>query len=580
MKKQIIFLPIIFLILFSQLAFSQDTTNATDLKTDKKENTKNEISPELKKDAVEFLRNTAVEVNNMRTLENRISFSAEMAGLMWFSNENEARAMYQNVISNFRQLLAQYDAELNAMGITPEDASGATRYSNTAKSKVARKFSKALGVRQQVTTSLAEHDPRLAFEFFTETAQAISNPEMRKQTEQSDAYFETRLLQQIAENDIETALKYARKNLAKGFNYETVSLLRKIYDKDTDKGIAFGEDIISKLKSDAPNPEGFYFFTSLLSFGEETIGNSKDKKTGKEKRPIFSDQNMREIAEILAQEILKREDGSEFEGYISQIEKYSPARALQIRTKFGLKKNNVKVSTKVASVESPLPDSSPVPPNAKENLEKQLTENIGNLGKKELTDEEKQKIVEQSRKIINSIDDRNQKIMALSGLALQVFQTGDKKLATEILDESRSLINYQPVNYRDYMETWLLIGGYSQIDAEKAFPILESTIYRLNDTISAFVKVGEFIDVEGEMVEEGEVQLGSFGGGMTRELMGGLGVAIAPVRSLAIADFKRTKDLTNRFDRQEVRILAKMLVLRAMLGNDKDTNMEDTMPEI
>ncbi len=578
MKKQIISLPIIFLLLFAQIAFSQEITNATDLKADKKGDAKNEISPELKKDAVEFLRNTAVEVNNMRTLENRISFSAEMAGLMWFSDETEARAMYQNVINNFRQLLAQYDAELNAMAVTPDEM-GALMYSNTAKSNVARKFTKALTVRQQVTTSLAEHDPRLAFEFFTETAQAISNPQMRKQTEQSDSYFETRLLQQIAENDVDTALKYARKNLDKGFNYETISLLKKIYNKDADKGIAFGENIISKLKSDTPNPEGFYFFTSLLSFGEETIGNSKDKKTGKEKRPIFSDQNMRDIAEIMAQEILKREDGSDFEGYISQIEKYVPARAVQIRSKFGIKKNNAKGSTKIASVETPPPNPLPTP-NEKENIEKQLTENIENLGKKELTGEEKQKVIEQSRKIINSIDDRDKKIMALSGLALQIFQTGDKKLASEILDESRSLINLQPVNYRDYMETWILIGGYSQVDAEKAFPILESTIYRLNDTISAFVKVGEFIDVNGDMVEEGEVQLGSFGGGFTRELMGGLGTAVAPIRSLAIADFKRTKDLTNRFDRQEVRILAKMLVLRAILGNDKAENETEILPEI
>jgi predicted Mrr-cat superfamily restriction endonuclease len=52
---------------------------------------------------------------------------------------------------------------------------------------------------------------------------------------------------------------------------------------------------------------------------------------------------------------------------------------------------------------------------------------------------------------------------------------------------------------------------------------------------------------------------------MTREL----NLADSTIRVLAIADFEKTKDLTNRFDRQEVRILAKMLVLRAVLGDDK-----------
>src|SRR5687768_1102162 len=109
MKKQITSLPLIFLLLFAQIAFSQENPSE---KAEKKEDTRNEISPELKKEAVDFLRNTAVEVSNMRTLENRISFSAEMAGLMWFSDEQEARTMYQNVINNFRQLLAQHDAQL------------------------------------------------------------------------------------------------------------------------------------------------------------------------------------------------------------------------------------------------------------------------------------------------------------------------------------------------------------------------------------------------------------------------------------------------------------------------------------
>ena len=108
---------------------------------------------------------------------------------------------------------------------------------------------------------------------------------------------------------------------------------------------------------------------------------------------------------------------------------------------------------------------------------------------------------------------------------MQVAQLGDKKLASEVLEEAGSLINLQPVNYRDYMEIWMLITAYSSIDAEKSFPLLENTIYRLNDTLAAFVKVGEFIDVEGDIVEDGEVQLGSFGGGMTRELLRGLGAS-------------------------------------------------------
>ncbi|MBA2606284.1 MAG: hypothetical protein H0U96_05385, partial [Acidobacteria bacterium] len=63
---------------------------------------KDKISAELRKDAVSFLRETTTDVNNMRTLENRISFSAELANLMWFNDEKEARAMFKSVITDFR----------------------------------------------------------------------------------------------------------------------------------------------------------------------------------------------------------------------------------------------------------------------------------------------------------------------------------------------------------------------------------------------------------------------------------------------------------------------------------------------
>src|SRR5688572_21095308 len=74
----------------------------------------------LKKEAVTFLRETLVDVNNLRTLENRISFSAELAGLMWFHDEKEARSLYLLAFGNFKELLIQYAQQMNAFG-EPKD---------------------------------------------------------------------------------------------------------------------------------------------------------------------------------------------------------------------------------------------------------------------------------------------------------------------------------------------------------------------------------------------------------------------------------------------------------------------------
>jgi len=120
----------------------------------------------------------------------------------------------------------------------------------------------------------------------------------------------------------------------------------------------------------------------------------------------------------------------------------------------------------------------------------------------------------------------------------------------------------------------MLASGLATSNPDKAFPLLEETIGRANDTLAAFIKVGEFIDVAEEVIQDGEVQVGAFGGQMVRGLTRELGMADTTIQVLAHADFGKTKALTNRFDRAEIRILAKMMVLRAVLDDKKGTKPE------
>lgn len=561
MRRKLPGLFILFL-LSAQIVFSQT------VKIEKKD----EISPELRKEAVAFLRETAAEVGSLRSLESRISFSSEMASLMWFADEREARAMYQTVFNDFRQLLAQYDSQSGASDDTSDEAgNGAPLF---GRNKAAQKLMKALNVRQQIATSLAEHDAPLALAFFTDSAQAVANPKIRKQIEESDAYFETRLLSQIAAQDVDTALKYGRKNLAKGVNYQLFDVLKKIYDKDSDKGAAFGEDIVQKLKSETASTDKLSSLASVLNLGAENLEKLKEKPG---KKPLFGEQSLREIADLLARQMLKNTDteSDDATDYIAHIERFSPASAARVRQKFAAANSpRTKAVSGMMLPASPPPPPAPTKIEAEQDKQKQLMENVQSLGAKQISKEEREKIIGAARKTIANIKEPTQKLLALSALALQISALGDRELAGQIMDEAKSITNLQPKNYIDFMQIWMLSSGYAQVDAPKAFPILEETIARLNETISAFVKVGEFIDVGGEMIEDGEIQVGGFGGNLTRELTRNLAGADATIRSLAKTDFARTKNLTDKFDRAEVRILAKMLVLRSLFGNKEEKTEE------
>jgi hypothetical protein len=347
-------------------------------------------------------------------------------------------------------------------------------------------------------------------------------------------------------------------------------LLKKIYAKDAEKGASFGEDILKKIKSVDATPDNFYHLNSLLGLGIENLEQIK-KEPGK--RPMFTEQSMREIADLLAQALLKREniDNSEIQSYLPQIERFSPARTAQIRQKINTKNTKEGVAFEAEDAPpSPMTDSN----TSRAATQKKLMEDVASLKTKTLSKEERQKVVEQARKIIASVKNREQKFFALSALAAQVALSGDKESASQIMDDARSLINPQPKNYREYTETWIVITGYAGVDTEKAFPMLENTIFRLNETISAAIKVAEFIDTSNDIIEDGEVQVGSFGGEITRGLLRSLGTIDMTIQNLAKADFVRAKALTNKFERQEIRILAKMIVLRGILGESHPSNGE------
>lgn len=198
--------------------------------------------------------------------------------------------------------------------------------------------------------------------------------------------------------------------------------------------------------------------------------------------------------------------------------------------------------------------------------EKKMMDDVMKIGSGKLPDDQRDKIIQQARKTIMSMPGKDKKVADLSALAAQVNKAGDQELANDIMRDAASFVNTQPKNYQDYLLSWMLASGYAAVDPEKAFPILDDTIGRANEVIVSSIKVAEFIDTGEDIIADGELQVGSFGGSMVRSLTNELGAADPTLQILAKADFQRMHDLTNRFDRTEIRVLAKMMLLRALLA--------------
>ena len=382
-----------------------------------------EEAAKLEKEAVEFLRETSGDVSRLRTLENRISFNAELASLMWFHDEKEAKVMYGAVIADFKQLLSQFDSQMNAAEIPGDDDDSPSGgiFGGYGKSKVERKFRIAMAVRKQIAMSLAEHAPDLAYNFFFDSLNLITSPQFRKDTEASDKYFEGQLMQQIAESDAAKAADYGKESIKRGLDNSHIELLKKIYAKDADKGVEFGEAILSLLRSEPKSVKEYYFFESLLSYGGTNFEASK--KTGG-KKAIYDRNDLHDIAEQFAQYLLDKKDDDirySVSAYADLIDKYAPGRGAQIRTRY--KQNNPTsisntyslsranamantmayngANTATGANSNSANEASRIDRERREKAEQEMTEQVKSLGTKPLPKEERDKVVAQARKIIS-----------------------------------------------------------------------------------------------------------------------------------------------------------------------------------
>jgi hypothetical protein len=572
--------------------------------------TPDEKKAKLRESAVVFLRETYSDIGNLRSIENRISFTSELAALLWYQDQKEAAAMFGTAVGDFKQLLAMYDSQMNAFGPIKDDESsgfGAFMQEPTDRTRIAKKFRTAMSVRQQIAMSIAEHEPELAYNFFHDSMNAITNAEFRKQMEAGDANYEQQLITRIAESNIKQAAELGKRSLAKGLTSAHVDLLRKLHGKDPEAAVEFGAALLSRLKDTSVDKVDARSVGSLLSLGDGIRTRSQAGNV----KPVYSQAQMTEIADILARLFLERKDLDYYETpNIALIEKYSPGRAAQLKAKLNQRDEGPRTPNRTVMGTGSAPP--PPPPAvysgsvraervtasssgvgsgsgigsaqspaekeraAREQAEREMRDGFEKLGQKDLPKEEREKIVAKAREIIAKTAGRDKKIAGLSMLAASVAKAGDKQLASEIMREAATLVNPQPKTYLDFMYSWMLASGYAVAEPDKAFPVLDDAIFRVNDLISSVVRIAEFVDVNEEVIADGEFQVGAFGGQMIRGMTGSVGLADSTINSLIDADFEKTKALTNRFERSEVRVLAKMMILRSVLGKEAKPEMIST----
>jgi len=545
------------LLVFPFSVFAQDTDEA--------------VKEKLRRETV-LLEEILDHTKNLRLPENRAFIYAKVGNALWQTDEKRARELFQSAISDL--IAAQTEAETEK---------GNKEYLNN--------LIYGQSPRWEILFAIANRDAEFALDALSKTrpakiAHALSNftGDNQLQSQQyakGEIQNEQRLIALAAEQSPQRAVKLLRDSLKKDVNYETLNLLRKIFQKDAETANQLAESVVQKLldsKLNVDNQDSSLIQYYLGEFGQEKISETATLKV--------SDRLLKDLAEKFIKFAL-RPNGNSFYSNPSAmkvVERFFPESIAQIKKKqaqYENQNNNGqyqgynKLMQSEASPEELLSQADKYPRSYRNEIYRKAAEKTatgGNFAEAQkiittnLSEEESERYLSQlnanlasqaisqgkfneANQIINRISEESVRLNTLIYLATSIYQKDPKenqKWAASVLDQARALISETPEKTSEINSLVSVAAGYAAIEPAQAFRLIESLISPLNEFYEASAVVAKFNNHES--FRQGEYQISTGNNSL------GVYNLISVLQTLKSKDFERTIRFTNGFSRLDVHI--------------------------
>lgn len=570
---------------------------------------------ELERKTLAMTDELATQALSLRLPENRSWVLANAADLLWTHDEKRARNLFWDALNSVTSPGTNSLGDDSAVKAstakepTAKDSSKdlAAKRSANDKAKTIDQYLATFNARQEFLRKVARRDPQLALEMLRTTrlplpAQLVSAnyglPDERD--------LEQEIANEAAARDPKHALEMARESLAKGPTYRVLGLLLNLNQQSPDAASEFAGDVIDKLQTIdlATDMDAWWTATSLLRFARppadgpaENVGWSNHLK--------LSDDQRRELAEIVANAVLSVSANpnslSAITAVMPDIEQFAPGLAAKVRAKMaGTNRAPDSAQLQVNELNSLVGKSTP------EELIRAAARTSGDMRhevyqaavmkavmkgkadalrefiKREVDDEgqrnslndllDEQQLgwavnhgnTEEMQKLLPLIRLKEKRAEAMAEIAMLLEKKGEHDEALKLLDEAQTLVKVDLSSYRQSNALLAVMLAYSIVDPSKAFAIIEPIIDRANDNLSKLL----FLDklVKSGFVKNGEIVLQS--PGMISPEFAAFKYGPGMV-ALAKADFNRTRAMADRFQRNELRILTRLMILEALLHNNE-----------
>ena len=561
---------------------------------------------ELEKRALKLLDEAVAGAEGLKLRENRTYILGVAADVLWPHDETRARMLFWEALANLN--LQSYQEKNAASPKAPPNAATPARSNGPSKEQLEalNKFYAILNERNDFLYKVARRDPQLALDMLRST-RLVSSPNIPGTARfDPDAQLEQEFTLATAANDPKRAVQLFRETLAKGSNYQLLNLLREINRRDQDTGTQLTGEIIAKLQTEnlnAANSYAPYLAVNLLHSSRENGAILGLMYEGESAPPVtrlkLDDHQKQDLVYLLTDAALSATGGGNavraVQSVMPEIEQYAPDRL-------------AKVKARVAENDSTLPPNVRAWNTFNAKFEKATPEEMIKAAN-QLSEDQRRALFFQAadkavaggetdryREVLNNIEDENQRKLALEALdseqmnydivrgktddleklvglirgkeqratamtelALQLERKDQHDAALKLLDEARSLVKVDLANEAQSNALLAVMMACALIDPTKAFGMIEPIIDRTNEEVSKLALVDKVIKTGA--IKDGEVVMNQ----PQMSLEYAFNRYAAGLVALGKTDFEHTQALAERFQRNELKVTARLLIARAIL---------------
>jgi len=585
------------------LAFSVGLLNPSSVpaQANEKEKAEKELErrQELERKTLRLLDEIVAGSWGLKLPENRAFVLTTAADLLWTHDEKRARNLFWEALNNIAPPISQSGDDAKTKSSNTKDLTPKGDNAQRLKDYYAM-----FATRQEFLTRAARRDPHLALDMLRATRLPPAPPQAVNANYRlpDESELEQAIADEVAARDPKRALQIAREGLTK-LSFGLLNTLFRLNQQSPETASEFAGDLIDKLQTANVNTDMVPCVLSveLLRFARPRQDVQAENAALLGPAPLrLNDDQKRELVEILTSAAVSVSASENLllrlPEVMPEIEQFAPDRAAKIKTKLAETKRTLTNEQKDWNLYSSLAEKgtpeeliraaaktsndvrhemylaavmNAIVKGKADALREFIKSNVEDESQRsslnDLLDEQQvgwavsQGKTEELQKLLPSIRLKEKRAEALAELAILLEKKGEHAKAIELLDDAQALVKVDFASKTQSDALMAVMLACSLIDPARAFAAIEPIIDRANDSIAKLLLLDKVI--KSGMVKRGEIILQE----------PGMPIDFAVFRygpgiiALAKADFNRTMAMADRMERNELRIMARLLIVQALL---------------